>query len=204
MLAAEPSDVDIEVAPTEAIVVGHDRSAGADAALEIALQLASELRAPVTIVRAWSLVTAPRPPGWTFGYVPSVDEFADAVQAELEADTRALVGRFPDVVISYRHLPRRSCPDVDQGIARCADPRGGQPRPRWIPRNGSGVGERPVRPVRTLFRAGGQAARGRLNRPSDGCTRSVAEPPTVDYEVVDTWMLYSSISVIRSFRTTYF
>ena len=102
MLAAEPSDVDIEVAPTEAIVVGHDRSAGADAALEIALQLASELRAPVTIVRAWSLVTAPRPPGWTFGYVPSVDEFADAVQAELEADTRALVGRFPDVVISYR------------------------------------------------------------------------------------------------------
>lgn len=101
-LPAEPSDVDIEVAPTEAIVVGHDRSAGADAALEVALQLASELGAPVTIVRAWSLVTAPRPPGWTFGYVPSVDEFADAVQAELEADTRALVGRFPDVVITYR------------------------------------------------------------------------------------------------------
>jgi hypothetical protein len=41
MLPAEPSDVDIEVAPTEALVVGHDRPAGADAALEVALQLAS-------------------------------------------------------------------------------------------------------------------------------------------------------------------
>jgi nucleotide-binding universal stress UspA family protein len=102
ILPAESSDVDIEVAPTEAIVVGHDRSAGADTALEVALQLASELGAQVTIVRAWSVVTAPRPPDWTFGYVPSVDEFADAVQAELEADTRALVGRFPNVAITYR------------------------------------------------------------------------------------------------------
>lgn len=98
----EHRDVDIEGAAPEAIVVGHDSSAGADAALEVALQLASELGAPVTLLRAWSMVTAPRPPGWDFGYVPSTDEFADAVRAELEADTRDLVGRFPDVVVTYR------------------------------------------------------------------------------------------------------
>jgi len=93
---------DVQAAPATALVVGHDRSAAAKAALEIALQLASELGAPVTIVRAWSMVTAPRPAGWTFGYVPSSDELADAVRAELKSDTQALVKRFPQVQVAYR------------------------------------------------------------------------------------------------------
>ncbi|WP_231946541.1 universal stress protein [Auraticoccus monumenti] len=98
----EPDDDDIEPAPAAAVVVGHDGSAEADHALETALEVASGLGAPLTVVRAWSMVTAPRPAGWTFGYVPSADEFAGAVLAELESDAEPLVSRFPDVTVSHR------------------------------------------------------------------------------------------------------
>jgi nucleotide-binding universal stress UspA family protein len=93
---------DVAPAPPASLVVGHDRSAGAEAALELALQLGSELHAPVVILRAWSMVTAPRPANWTFGYVPSEDELAEAVQNELVADTRAKVDRFPGVDVGFR------------------------------------------------------------------------------------------------------
>ena len=91
-----------EPAPPSSLVVGHDRSAGAEAALELALQLGSDLHAPVVILRAWSMVTAPRPANWTFGYVPSEDELAEAVQNELVADTRSRVDRFPGVDVGFR------------------------------------------------------------------------------------------------------
>jgi nucleotide-binding universal stress UspA family protein len=81
-------EADVEPAPPAALVVGHDGSEYATAALATALQLASDLGAPVTVVRAWSMVTAPRPAGWTFGTVPSTDELAAAVTAELEDDVR--------------------------------------------------------------------------------------------------------------------
>ena len=93
---------EVEPAPPSSLVVGHDRSAGAEAALELALQLGSDLHAPVVILRAWSMVTAPRPANWTFGYVPSEDELAEAVQNELVADTRARVDRFPGVDVGFR------------------------------------------------------------------------------------------------------
>jgi nucleotide-binding universal stress UspA family protein len=93
---------EVEPAPPTSLVVGHDRSAGSEAALELALQLGSELHAPVVILRAWSMVTAPRPANWTFGYVPSEDELAEAVQQELVADTRARVDRFPGVDVGFR------------------------------------------------------------------------------------------------------
>ena len=95
-------EVDIDAAPAAAIVIGHDGSAGAGAALQVALQLAADLGAPLVILRAWSMVTAPRPPGWTFGYVSPTDEIAEAVRAELESDVRVLVGRFPSVEVSFR------------------------------------------------------------------------------------------------------
>jgi nucleotide-binding universal stress UspA family protein len=98
----EAETADIEPAPARSLVVGHDRSAGADAALELALQLASELKAPAVILRAWSMVTAPRPANWAFGYVPSEDELAEAVHDEPLADTRARTARFPDVDLTFR------------------------------------------------------------------------------------------------------
>ncbi len=96
------ADADVEVAEPTSIVVGHDGSECASIALETALELASDLGAPVTVVRAWSMVTAPRPEGWSFGTVPSTDELEAAVTAELEGDAASTVARFPGVQVSYR------------------------------------------------------------------------------------------------------
>ena len=106
MVEPTASDSAGTVSPTSAsrqsLVVGHDGSAGAGNALSIALQLASELEAPVTIVRAWSVATAPRPKTWKFGYVCSNDELAEAVHDELVGDTRELRSRFAAVEVTYR------------------------------------------------------------------------------------------------------
>lgn len=102
VLPDDGDETEIEVAADDTIVVGHDRSAGADAALGVALQLAADLGAPVQILRAWSMVTAPRPPGYTFGYVPSTDELEAAVLDELKSDTGTLLKRFPAVEVTYR------------------------------------------------------------------------------------------------------
>lgn len=101
-LISETPDADVEPAAPTALVVGHDGSDCASLALETALQLATELGAPVTVVRAWSMVTAPRPAGWTFGTVPSTDELAAAVTAELEGDVADLLGRFAGVEVDFR------------------------------------------------------------------------------------------------------
>lgn len=101
-LPDEHDDADVEVAPAASIVVGHDGSAGADAALGVALQLASEIGVPVIIVRAWSLATAPRPDNWTFGYVSSEDEVEEAVRAALVADTKSKVAGYPGLAVTYR------------------------------------------------------------------------------------------------------
>lgn len=93
---------EVQAAPPETIVVGHDRSAGADAALRVALQLAADLQAPVVIVRAWSLATAPRPDNWTFGYASSEDELEEAVCRELIADTESVRAGYPGVEVDHR------------------------------------------------------------------------------------------------------
>lgn len=84
------------------IVVGHDGSDGASEALDVALGLAAALDAPVTIVRSWSIDTAPRTPEYEFGYVSSFDEISAAVRAELQADTRASVEAHPSISVDYQ------------------------------------------------------------------------------------------------------
>jgi nucleotide-binding universal stress UspA family protein len=100
--ALQDADLTVQVAPAKGLVLGHDGSAGADEALRVALELGLALSAPLTIVRAWSLVTAPRPPDWSFGYVSSVDEVASAVEAELMSQTQEQVSTFADVAVAYR------------------------------------------------------------------------------------------------------
>lgn len=95
-------DTAVEVAPATTIVIGHDGSAGAADALDVGLRLAADLGAPVTVLRAWSMVTAPRPASWTFGYMPSVDELAGAVHDELVANTKQQVEAFPEVELTCR------------------------------------------------------------------------------------------------------
>jgi nucleotide-binding universal stress UspA family protein len=102
LITDDDVDASVEVAPPTSIVVGHDGSPGATGALDVALQLASDLRAPVIVLRAWSLVTAPQPAGWTFGYAPSVDELAEAVHAALVADTQRQVAAHPEVEVTCR------------------------------------------------------------------------------------------------------
>jgi len=83
-------------------VVGHDGSTDADYALTTALGLADQLHAPVVIVRAWSIDTAPKPANWEFGYVSSFAEYSEAVRAAVIEDTAASVHAFPGVSVDYR------------------------------------------------------------------------------------------------------
>jgi nucleotide-binding universal stress UspA family protein len=93
------------------ILVGHDGSLGADKALAEALTLARALSAPVAVVRAWNLTTAPRPADWEFGYVAGFDEYDEAVRLALMDDTRARVEQFPDVQVQYHavHASAAKC-----------------------------------------------------------------------------------------------
>lgn len=97
----------IDQAPAESIVVGHDGSKGAQHAVEMAMELAGALKAPVVVSRAWSILTAPRPEQWKSGYVPPFEEFAESVRAEMIRDVLPIAQKFPDVSISYQpvHAP---------------------------------------------------------------------------------------------------
>jgi nucleotide-binding universal stress UspA family protein len=86
------------------IVVGHDGSRGADQALAEAFVLARALDAPVVVVRAWSIATAPRPADWEFGYVPPFDEYAEAVRLALIDDVQPAVKSFENVSVDYQEV----------------------------------------------------------------------------------------------------
>jgi nucleotide-binding universal stress UspA family protein len=100
LLTDDDVEASVAVAPPTSIVVGHDGSKGAAGALEVALQLASDLGAPVIVLRAWSLVTAPQPTSWTFGYAPSVDELAEAVRDALVSDVQRQVAEHSGVEVA--------------------------------------------------------------------------------------------------------
>lgn len=81
------------------IVIGFDGSAFAMAALRRGLWLASRIDAPVRVIRAWTISNAPRPATWSPGFVPPVEDFAEAVLAELRAATAEVTAGFPDVEV---------------------------------------------------------------------------------------------------------
>lgn len=93
------------------IVIGHDGSLGADLALAEGLVLARALSAPVAVLRAWNLATAPRPADWTFGYVASFAEYDEAVRLALAEDSRTQVDHYPDVSVEYHavHAGAATC-----------------------------------------------------------------------------------------------
>jgi nucleotide-binding universal stress UspA family protein len=107
-----------EPGPRRGIVVGHDGSADADLALEVALEVAAGLSAPVTLVRAWSIDTAPRPANWEFGYVSSYSDYADAVTERLRADAKALLAGQPTLTVEFRVAlgsPAKTLIEVSRG-----------------------------------------------------------------------------------------
>ena len=82
------------------IVIGFDGSDFAREALRKGLWLAAKLGAPVRIVRAWTISNAPRPKTWSPGYVPPVDDFAQAVLDDLSAATASVRAEYPGVEVS--------------------------------------------------------------------------------------------------------
>lgn len=105
-MSLDDSDAGTALVPVsrDAIVVGHDGSQGADSALATALELAEQLSAPVAVVRAWRIATAPRPPQWAYGYVCSFDEYSAAVQDELLRGARSVIGTFQIVPVTYHAI----------------------------------------------------------------------------------------------------
>ncbi len=89
---------DIEV--NGGVLVAHDGSRHSMEAFRVALRHAAALGWPVTVVRAWSIVTAPRPDTWERGYVPPVDDFAAATLAALQRDIAAAVAEHPEVDVA--------------------------------------------------------------------------------------------------------
>lgn len=86
------------------IIVGHDGSASADRALAFAAEEARLRGLPLRVVRAWSITTAPRPQGVEPGVVPSLEEFAESVRAQLAADVARVLGEPPGVEVSLHPL----------------------------------------------------------------------------------------------------
>lgn len=113
--AAQPAQ---EPGPRTGIVVGHDGSADANHALTVALDLAAGLAVPVTVVRAWSIDTAPRPANWEFGYVSSYSDYANAVLERLKKDVSAVVAAHPTLTVEYRVAlggPAKTLIEVSKG-----------------------------------------------------------------------------------------
>ncbi|MFT2752969.1 universal stress protein [Clavibacter sp. Sh2088] len=90
--------------PAGSVVVGHDGSAAAQAALDQALELAAALAAPVVVVRTWSIDTAP--PGAVFhdGFAASFAEIGETVEERLRADTASSARRHPELDVHLRSV----------------------------------------------------------------------------------------------------
>jgi nucleotide-binding universal stress UspA family protein len=95
------------------VVVGVDGSACARAALAWAGVLAARAGLRLTVVRAWSIPTAPRPDCWEPGYVPPVGEYERAVR-EAVADDVAAAGLPEGVAVDCR---ADHCAPVDALVA---------------------------------------------------------------------------------------
>ncbi len=83
------------------IVVGVDGSACAREALAWAGRLAARAGLPLTVVRAWSIPTAPRPDSWEPGYVPPMADYERAVERAI-ADDVAAAGLPEDLPVTCR------------------------------------------------------------------------------------------------------
>jgi len=86
----------------DTIVVGHDGSADADGAYAYALSLAQRLGAPVLVMRAWTVDTAPRGTLFSDGGVSPFGEASQKVARLLERDAGARATAHPEVRVEFR------------------------------------------------------------------------------------------------------
>jgi nucleotide-binding universal stress UspA family protein len=73
----------------DGILVGHDGSAHAEAALRCGISLAKRFDRPLHVVRTWAMSSAPRPKTWEPGYVPPLCDYEAAVRQALTRDVEA-------------------------------------------------------------------------------------------------------------------
>jgi nucleotide-binding universal stress UspA family protein len=90
-----------------AVVVGDDGSAESQVGLRWAAADAARRGVELVVLRAWTITRAPRPKDWEPGYVPSEDEFAAAVDDELQGDVRRALGDAAD----FRTLAVHASPE---------------------------------------------------------------------------------------------
>lgn len=89
-----------------AVVVGFDGSDDSTRAVRWAVTEAERRSAPLVVLRAWSLKTAPRPDGSDLSYVPSEDEFSESVRSALAADLAERIGpTAADAILVPVHRP---------------------------------------------------------------------------------------------------
>ncbi len=89
-----------EITVQGGVLVAHDGSDAATAALRTAVRCAPVFGGSLHVVRAWSFTSAPVPDGMEPGFVPSIDEFEAGTLASLERDIAEVVSENPDVTIS--------------------------------------------------------------------------------------------------------
>lgn len=82
------------------VLVAHDGSAQSRAAVGTAVGYAAALGKPVTVVRAWTISTAPRPSTAAPGYMPPFEDFEAATLSALEEDLAPIRAEHSDVTIT--------------------------------------------------------------------------------------------------------
>jgi nucleotide-binding universal stress UspA family protein len=94
-MSEQSSEGSVESVTRGAVVVGDDGSPDAARAVRWAHEDALRRGVPLVVIRGWSITTAPRPTTDDLSYVPSEDEFAEAVRAEMAADLARVLGPEP-------------------------------------------------------------------------------------------------------------
>ncbi|PVG81678.1 universal stress protein [Nocardioides gansuensis] len=96
----------VDIAPG-VLVVGVDASKCSDHALRWAVEEARRWGAPLVVIRAWSITTAPRPADVPHPVMPSLEEYETAVHADLERQVREVIRDGSRVEISLQPVHQR-------------------------------------------------------------------------------------------------
>jgi nucleotide-binding universal stress UspA family protein len=106
-----------QVTIDDGILVGHDGSEHAAAALRCATDLSKRFGRPLHVMRTWSMSSAPRPDTWSPGFVPPLCDYEAAVMKALVEDVKA-AGLTPgdDVTLHVVHgAPARRLVEASDG-----------------------------------------------------------------------------------------
>ncbi|MFR9730501.1 universal stress protein [Saccharopolyspora sp. MS10] len=102
------------------VAVGLDGSPSSLRALDAAAHEAALRGEVLHVVRAWSLRTAPRPPGFPAGAVPSMDAYQASVDESTAEIVRQRLGEPPPVPVR-RHVVHSPSPQALLSASRGAD-----------------------------------------------------------------------------------